>query len=139
MRRATADAGGGFEPRAGICAAAPPRPGRHGKLPVAWLNGRVRGLFPGGAGRYARVILELPGITVSVPSPRYRLALKVQTARIVRDQDGIRFLAREAGAKTAGDVLRIAGQVIGGDRLLPGARFMVREIFPGGRAGPSPP
>lgn len=54
-------------------------------------------------------------------------------------QDGIRFLAREAGAKTAGDVLRVAGQVIGGSRLLPRARFVVREMFPGDPAESSAP
>jgi hypothetical protein len=80
-----------------------------------------------------------PGITVSVPSPHYLLALKVQAARIDRDQDDIRFLARETGAKTADDVLRIAEQVIGRNRLLPKAQFIVQEMFPEDPAEPSPP
>lgn len=76
------------------------------------------------------MVLDLPGVTVSVPSPHYLLALKVQAAPIDRDQDDIRFLAREAGAKTADDVLRIAEQVIGSARLLPKAQFIVQEMFP---------
>ena len=54
-------------------------------------------------------------------------------------QDDIRFLARETGAKTADDVLRIAEQVIGSNRLLPKAQFIVQETFPEDPAEPSPP
>jgi hypothetical protein len=68
-----------------------------------------KGLLPAGAGQHAKVVLDLPGVTVTVPSPRCLLALKVQAARIDRDQDDMRFLAREAGAKTADDVLQRAG------------------------------
>jgi hypothetical protein len=94
----------------------------------------VKELLPGGTDRHAKVILDLPGITVSVPSPLYLLALKLQAARIDRDQDDIRFLARETGAKTADDVLRIAEQVIGSNRLLPKAQFIVGAAA-GGRKG----
>ena len=73
------------------------------------------------------------------PKAVYLLALKVQAARIDRDQDDIRFLARETGAKTADDVLRIAEQVIGGNRLLPKAQFIVQEMFPEDPAEPSLP
>ena len=48
---------------------------RHEKLPAGWLNDGVKGLLPGGTD----------------PSPHYLLALKVQAARIDRDQDDIRF------------------------------------------------
>lgn len=130
MRRTTADVDGVFEPKAVIYEAARRIAGRHGGIPEDWLNDGVKGLLPTGGDRNARVILDLPGITVSVPSPKYLLALKVQAARIDRDQDDIRFLAREAGAKTADDVLRIAEQVIGSSRLLPKAQFIVQEMFP---------
>jgi len=134
-----ADVDGVFEPKAVIYEAARRVAERHEKLPADWLNDRVKGLLPGGADRHAKVILDLPGITVSVPSPHYLLALKVQAARIDRDQDDIRFLARETGAKTADDVLRIAEQVIGSNRLLPKAQFIVQEMFPRDPAEPSPP
>jgi hypothetical protein len=119
MRRTTADVDGVFELKAVIYEAARRVADRHEKLPADWLNDGVKGLLPGGTDRHAKVILDLPGITVSVPSPHYLLALKVRAARIDRDQDDIRFLARETGAKTADDVLRIAEQVIGSNRLLP--------------------
>jgi hypothetical protein len=127
-----------FEPKAVIYEAARRVAGRHEKLPADWLNDGVEGLLPGGTDRHAKVILDLPGITVSVPSPHYLLALKVQAARIDRDQDDIRFLARETGAKTADDVLRIAEQVIGSNRLLPKAQFIAQEMFPEDPAEPSP-
>ena len=137
MRRTTADVDGVFEPKAIIYEAARRVADRHEKLPADWLNDGVKGLLPGGADRHARVILDLPGITVSVPSPHYLLALKVQAARIDRDQDDIRFLARETGAKTADDVLRIAEQVIGvaaepGGQVVAGAGPLVRAADPGG-------
>jgi hypothetical protein len=138
MRRTTADVDGVFEPKAVIYEAARRVASRHGRLPEDWLNDGVKGLLPAAADRHARVILDLPGITVSVPSPQYLLALKVQAACIDRDQDDIRFLAREAGAKTADDVLRVAEQVIGSNRLLPKAQFIVQEMFPEDPAG-SPP
>ena len=62
--------------------------------------------------------------------------LSLSREQIDRDQDDIRFLAREAGAKTADDVLRIAEQVIGSSRLLPKAQFIVQEMFPEDPAGP---
>lgn len=130
MRRITADVDGVFEPKTVIYEAARRVAGRHAELAEDWLNDGVKGLLPAGADRHAKVILDLPGITVTVPSPQYLLALKVQAARIDRDQDDIRFLAREAGAKTADDVLRIAEQVIGPNRLLPKAQFIVQEMFP---------
>jgi hypothetical protein len=136
MRRATADVDGVFEPKAVIYEAARRVASRYGQLPDDWLNDGVKGLLPPGADQHSRVILDLPGITVTVPSPHYLLALKVQAARIDRDQDDIRFLAREAGAETADDVLRIAEQVIGPGRLLPKAQFIVEEMFP---ATPPPP
>lgn len=139
MRRTTADVDGVFEPKAVIYEAARRVAARHGQLPEDWLNDGVKGLLPAGADRNARVILDLPGITVTVPPPHYLLALKVQAARIDRDQDDIRLLAREAGARTADDVLKIAEQVIGTSRLLPKAQFIVQEMFPADPPESPPP
>ncbi|GAB3750949.1 DUF6036 family nucleotidyltransferase [Microlunatus parietis] len=129
MRRTTADVDGVFEPKAVVYEAARRVAARHSGLADDWLNDGVKGLLPPGNDREAKVILDVPGVTVSVPSPRYLLALKVQAARIDRDQDDIMFLAREAGAETADDVLAIAEQVIGSSRLLPKAQFLVQEMF----------
>lgn len=128
-RRLTADVGGIFEPKSEIYEAARTVAGSHGHLPDDWLNDAVKGLPPG-PDPDARVLLEVPGLTVSVPSPRYLLALKVQAARIDRDADDIAVLAQQCGATTADDVLDIAADVIGANRLQPKAQFLVQQLFP---------
>jgi hypothetical protein len=135
-RRMTADVDGVFEPKMVIYAAARQVASGHPDLPEDWLNDGVKGLLPPGADRDAQVVLDLPGLTVSVPSPRYLLALKVQAARIDRDQDDIRFLAGLLGAMSADEVLDIVTGVIGPSRLLPKAQFIIQEMFP---AAPGPP
>jgi Nucleotidyltransferase of unknown function (DUF6036) len=67
MRRTTADVDGVFEPKAVIYEAARRVAGRHEKLPADWLNDGVKGLLPGGVDRHAKVILDLPGITLACP------------------------------------------------------------------------
>lgn len=64
-----------------------------------------------------------------MPSARYLLALKVQAARIDRDSDDILLLAGEVGATSADEVLRIAEEVIGANRLQPKAQFFIEELF----------
>jgi hypothetical protein len=130
-RRTTADVDGVFEPKAVIYEASKRVAARHIGLSSDWLNDGVKGLLPpGGTQHESQVILDLPGLTVSVPSPRYLLALKVQAARIDRDQDDIRFLAKTLGIASADEVLAIAEAVIGPGRLLPKAQFIVQEMFP---------
>lgn len=130
-RRTTGDVDGVFEPKTLIYEAARRVAARHAsdKVPADWLNDGVKGLLPG-VDPGKKVILDLPGLVVSVPSPRYLLALKVQAARIDRDQDDIRFLAKECGVSTADEVLAIAEGVIGRERLMPKAQFLVQEMFP---------
>lgn len=78
-----------------------------------------------------RAVLPAPGINVSVPSPEYLLALKVAAARVERDADDIRTLARMCGARSADEVLAIAERVLGGRQpLLPKTHFLVQEMFP---------
>lgn len=98
------------------------------RLHEAWLNDAVMGLLPG-TGPEARLLLDVPGLTVSVPSPRYLLALKVQAARVDRDTDDILLLAGECGATTGADVLDIASDVIDASRLQPEAQFLVQQLF----------
>lgn len=129
-RRMTADVDGVFEPKMLIYDAAAQIAARHSGLPANWLNDAVKGLLPG-RDTDARVILDVPGLTVSVASPRYLLALKVQAARIDRDADDILLLAEACGADTAAQVLDIAATVIGAERLQPKAQFLVEELFAG--------
>ncbi len=128
-RRLTADVDGVFEPKSAIYDAARAVAREHRDLPADWLNDAVKGLLPG-TDPGARVLLDVPGLTVSVPSPRYLLALKVQAARIDRDSDDIDILAKECGASTADEVLDIAADVIGADRLQPKAQFLIKQLFP---------
>ncbi len=133
-RRTTADVDGVFEPKSVIYEAARRVAERHPGLPHDWLNDSVKGLLPA-SDPGPTVVLDLPGITVSIPSARYMLALKVQAARVDRDQDDIRFLANEVGATTASEVLTIAEEVIGRSRLTPKAQFIVEEMFPDEQPG----
>lgn len=129
VRRLTDDVDGVFEPKSEIYAAARRVGARHG-LPDSWLNDAVKGLLPG-SDPDAREVLSLPGLRVSVPSPRYLLALKVYAARADRDEDDIRFLARQCDAHTAEQVLAITEGVMGDRALLPKSQFIVEQMFPG--------
>lgn len=127
-RRLTADVDGVFEPKTAIYDAARVVAEDHPALPATWLNDAVKGLLPG-TDPDALVLLDVPGLTVSVASPRYLLALKVQAARIDRDADDILTLAHECGASTADEVLDIATDIIGASRLQPKAQFLVQQLF----------
>jgi hypothetical protein len=127
-RRLTADVDGVFEPKSEIYDAARAVAQDRKDLPVDWLNDAVKSLLPG-ADPDARVVLTVPGLTVSVPSPRYLLALKVQAARIDRDADDIVALAHQCGATTADEVLDVAADVIGATRLQPKDQFLIQQLF----------
>lgn len=138
-RRATRDIDAVFEPKAAIYDAARRLAARH-DLPGDWLNDAVKGWLPG-KDPNARECLQSRGISVSVPSPQYLLALKVAAARVDRDADDIRALAQICGLTTAGEVLTVTEQVMGSRaHLLPKVQFLVEEMFPAGpgRTGNGP-
>lgn len=127
-RRFTRDVDGVFEPKAEIYAAARRVAAQH-DLPGDWLNDAVKGMLPG-TDPNARDVVSLPGLRVSVGSPQYLLALKVNAARVDRDADDIRHLASLCGADTAAEVLAITERVMGGRPLLPKSQYIVEELFP---------
>lgn len=128
-RRATRDVDGVFEPKAEVYRAAAVV-GTHHHLPDGWLNDSVKGLLPG-ADPDALDLFEGPGISVSVPSPNYLLALKVAAARVDRDADDIRLLAHICGLNSAAQVLDVTEQIIGTERPLePKVQFLIEEMFP---------
>jgi hypothetical protein len=104
------------------------RHSRHG-LPDTWLNDAVEGILPG-PDPDIRDVMSVPGLRVSVPSPRYLLALKVFASRVDRDRDDIVFLAGLCNARTADEVLAITESVMGGRPLLPRSQFFIQELFP---------
>lgn len=127
-RRTTRDIDGVYEPKREVYEAATRVGARHG-LPEGWLNDAVKGLLPG-PDPNQREILSAPGVRVSVPSGEYLLALKVAAARVDRDADDIRHLAKAVGARTADEVLAITERVMGGRQpLLPKAQFLIQEMF----------
>lgn len=136
-RRATRDIDAVFEPKSSIYQAAERVGARHG-LPSGWLNDSVKGLLPGGDPD-AREFLSSEGISVSIPSPRYLLALKVAASRVDRDPDDIRALAEICGYQTAEEVLDATEQVM--DRraklLQPKVQFLIQEMFPSATAAPT--
>jgi len=132
-RRATRDVDAVFEPKSEVKAAAA-RLGAEYGLPDSWLNDAVKGFLPGGDPQQ-RVVLSAPGINVSVPSPEYLLALKVAAARVDRDVDDIRTLARLCGAQTTEEVLAIVEMIMGGRVLLPKVQFLIEEMFDGSQPG----
>lgn len=127
-RRATRDIDAVFEPKQEVYEAAASIASRHA-LPNDWLNDAVKGFLPGGDPNQ-RAVFAAPGINVSVPSPEYLLALKVHAARIDRDWDDIMTLARLCGVSSASEVLAVAENVMGPNRLQPKTQFMVQELFP---------
>lgn len=127
-RRATRDIDAIFEPKSEINAAAARIAQRHG-LASDWLNDAVKGFLPGNDPD-EQLVLDAPGIGVSVPSPRYLLAMKVAAARVDRDSDDILLLARLCGATTSDAVLDITEEVFGGRLpLQPRAQFLIEELF----------
>jgi hypothetical protein len=126
-RRFTRDVDAVFEPKTEVYAAARRVAARHG-LPEDWLNDAVKGMLPG-TDPDARDVMSVPGLRVSVPSPRYLLALKVYAARVDRDSDDIRFLAELCGVNTSEEVLSITEWVMGSRTLLPKSRYIVEELF----------
>ncbi|MGV8846076.1 DUF6036 family nucleotidyltransferase [Tessaracoccus sp.] len=131
-RRMTHDVDGAYEPKAEVTAAAK-RVARRHDLPEGWLNDAVKSYLPPGPVPVARTVLDVPGVQVYVPSPDYLLALKVQSARVDRDPDDIRFLATLCRASTADEILAITERVMGGHTTLPAkSRFMIEEMYPSG-------
>jgi hypothetical protein len=102
----------------------------HRGLPEDWLNDGVKGLLPG-PDPNERHLEVGPGVRVSVASPPYLLALKVQAARVDRDADDIRALAKLCGVRTSRGVLDIAERVLGGQRtLMPKTQYLIEDMFP---------
>jgi hypothetical protein len=130
-RRMTADVDAVFEPKQAVYAAARRVAERHPDIPTDWLNDGVKAFLPG-PDPNALTAMDAPGLVVSVASPEYLLALKVQASRIDRDEDDIRLLASLCvpPAHSAEEVLAIAERVIGPDRLPAKAHYLVQSMFP---------
>lgn len=124
-RRSTRDIDAVFEPKTIVYEEAA-QTASELDLEPGWLNDAAKGfLMPDPE---AAVALDLPGIRISVASPRMLLALKVLAHRVGEDEEDVKFLAGIAGVSTASQVLEIAESVFG-EHLDTAARFFVEEIF----------
>lgn len=108
-RRLTTDVDAVFEPKTVIADAARVVASRHPELDDDWINDAMKGFLPG-TDTAQQVILDAPGIRVSVPPPEYLLATKIRASRIDRDEDDITFLANMIGLQTADAVLDVVGR-----------------------------
>lgn len=116
-RRSTRDIDGVFEATSVVYAAAAIVGSRHG-LDEGWLNDAAKTFITPTVAEGATVVLDAPGIRVSVPAPERLLALKVASGRVDRDSDDIRFLADRCGLTSASEILDLAERVIGSARPL---------------------
>lgn len=127
-RRLTSDVDAIFEPKRVIYEAARTVASRHPEIDPDWLNDAAKGFLPGNDAN-PHVVLEVPGLRVSVPSTEYLLALKVFAARVDRDDDDIRHLARSAGLTTADEVLDVVARFYPPGRIEAKAQFYVHQLF----------
>lgn len=97
------------------------------ELSADWLNGRVRPLLPRVLDAESVEALSVPGLSVTVASPRHLLAMKVRAARGERDLADIAILAGVLGLSSVGDVLAVADEVWGPGMLRDEVVFAVSE------------
>lgn len=71
--------------------------------------------------------LVLPGVSVTIASPRHMIAMKARAARDARDLDDISLLCAREGITTVTEVLAIADDVWGPGMLREEAVFTLRE------------
>jgi predicted nucleotidyltransferase len=83
-RRLTADVDAVFEPKAIVLDVAREVAQEQEHVAENWLNDGVKGFLPG-EDPDARLLLDIPGLTVKTASVEYLLALKVYASRVDRD------------------------------------------------------
>lgn len=96
-------------------------------LPREWLNDRVRPMLPRVLDEGQSEILSLPGLAVTVASPRHMIAMKARAARDARDIDDLVLLCAREDIDQVTQVLAIAEEVWGPGMLREETVFAVRE------------
>lgn len=126
-RRSTADLDAIFEPKTAIYDIAATM-AHERSLPATWLNDAVRSFLPG-ADPNARALLDLPGLSVTIASPRYLLAMKLLASRIERDEDDIRLLLTICGITTVDEALDLVADLYGTRPIEPKVQYLLTEIL----------
>lgn len=114
-RRVTADIDAVFAPAEAIHEEARALAEENG-FPETWLSDRVRPFMPPGEDEEARTFV-VPGLSITVASPRYLLAMKMASGR-PQDLHDLILIFRELGVTTAEEAADIAEQVHGPDSVL---------------------
>lgn len=99
-------------------------------LPMDWLNDRVRPLLPLVVDEDRLEALDLPGLRVSVASPRHMLAMKARAARDARDLDDIMLLCQHLDMSSVAEVIALAEEVWGAGMLRDDTVFALRTGLP---------
>lgn len=99
-------------------------------LPRDWLNDRVRPMLPLVVDEDRLEALNLPGLRVSVASPRHMLAMKARAARDARDLDDIVLLCRHLGISSVTEVIALAEDIWGAGMLRDDTVFALRTGLP---------
>ena len=99
-------------------------------LPRDWLNDRVRPMLPLVVDEDRLEALNMPGLRVSVASPRHMLAMKARAARDARDLDDIALLCGHLGISSVSHVIALAEEVWGAGMLRDDTVFALRTGLP---------
>ncbi len=99
-------------------------------LPRDWLNDRVRPMLPLVVDEDRLEALNMPGLRVSVASPRHMLAMKARAARDARDLDDIVLLCGHLGISSVSQVIALAEEVWGAGMLRDDTVFALRTGLP---------
>jgi predicted nucleotidyltransferase len=124
-KRTTKDIDAVFEPKMVVYDAAEHVAiARH--LEPNWLNDAVKGFMPG-PDPQAQTILNLPGLSVSVASPRYLFALKALASREDRDIDDLKTLYRLCGFSSVDEAIEHVETVFRGRPIEARVAYVLRE------------
>lgn len=96
-----------------------------------WLNSKVLPLMPRIADSGAWEALNIPGLTVSVASPTFLLAMKARATRGRRDLEDVGVLADILGLTHIDQVFETCENVWGFDALRPEVREILTEFLLG--------
>ena len=127
--RTTKDLYAVFEPNMVIYEAAK-RVAKARRLEPDWLNDAVKGFMPG-PDPEAKTVLNLPGLSVSVASPRYLFALKALASREDRDIDDLQTLYRLCGFASVDEAIEYVERVYSGRPVEARVAFVLRESLGG--------
>ena len=98
-------------------------------LPVDWLNSKMLPLLPRITDTGAWEAVEIEGLSVSVGSPEFLLAMKARASRGRRDFEDVGVLADILEIRTLDQVWEICEQVWGFDVFTPETRELLAEYL----------